>query len=459
MQIVRREAYGLGWGEDAQGNIAAPLIFGLTTMPQGEQTLNLSNLSVSYAIDNLRLLSSSTYFTHSIQFFNGLDTYLTSPAATVLDTHLVYTDKNYSQELRLSNTGQGPWLWMIGGFYKHYADSNSVAELLTYSTTPTSAINIDESGLNTGANSAAAFANASYRLTPRLTIGAGVRHYTAHETYTFPLVNYNGYAGLGVIPGKSEKGSFNSTDPRYFVQYRVGSHVNTYASASKGFREGGFNSPGLPTYQPETVWRYDAGLKSRYLQNSLQANLDVFYSDYTNYVITGFVPTANQYYEANAGKAHIKGVIPAIKWRLSGAWNVGVSAEYTDAEFVILSLLDTGYAVGDRVPFTTKYSFSGSVERDFSWRDHRGYAIVSYSEISDVQQRQVGYIYPLFSSAVMHYLSFNSSVDLNPNLSVGLFGSNLLNDRGYMDPLSLYGQASRPQPRTFGIDFKVNFGG
>jgi len=459
MQIIRRDTFGFGYDEDAQGNIAAPLPFELTTVPQGTQAFNLSNLTVRYAFPTVSLLSSSTYFTHNYEQNNTFSAEQTSPTTYVLYHPLAYTDEDYSEELRVSNTGHGPSQWMMGGFYKHYADTLSVDELLTYSTAAAPVLNIGETGLDTASNSTAGFANTSYALTRRLVIGVGVRYYSARETYNYPQVNYHGYAGLGVIPGKSEEANFSSTDPRAFVQYRVGSHVNTYASASKGFREGGFNSPGLPPFLPETLWRYDVGLKSLFLHDYLLADWDIFYSDYSNYVVEGFSPTLNTYYQANAGTAHIRGIAPSVKWRLNSAWSLGVNGEYTDARFVSISLLDTGYAIGDRVPLTTKYSFSGSVERKFQWDGDQGHVILSYAETSDVQIHAPGYIYPEANSAVMRFLNFNSDIDLNDNLSIGLFAQNLLNDRGYMDPFWLYGQGSKPQPRTFGVDFRVNLEG
>lgn len=458
MQIVRHETYGIGFGEDLQGNIAAPLQFGLTTVPQGAQTFNLSNITVSSIFGHIQLLNSATYFTHEMSSTNLFEQARVSASYSeyYLYRQWTYTSKDFSEELRLSNAGAGPWQWMVGGFYKHYDDTDAADEPFTDSTAAPIA-DISFAGFNTGSESTAAFVNSSYRVTPDLEFGAGVRYSKAHETHDLPTVNYHGYFGLGVVPGKSGEGDFASTDPRAFLRYQVTSDINTYVTASKGFREGGFNNPGEPNYQPETLRRYEVGLKSRLLDNSVLSNIDLFYSDYTNYVVEGYFPALNEYYSANAGTAHIKGVEVSVNWRLSSDWRLGLSGAYVDAHFVSITALDTGYAVGEQVPLVTKYSFSGSLEREFEWHGRGGYVDLTYSEISPVQYRATGYIVPIAQSDVMRFLNFNSAVHLNDHLSVGVFARNLLNDRGNLDPFWIYGQGSRPEPRNFGVDFRVRF--
>lgn len=455
-QILRRDAYGVGYGEDAQGNISAPLPFGLTTTPQGTQALSLSNIGISYDINSLRLVSSSTYFTHSFSWSNVFVSPEVSTAYSeyILYRNQIYTTRDYSQELRLSNATGDAWQWMIGGFYKNYADTDTQNASLTYSIPAPPVINVSLLGFDTGETSTAAFVNTSYTFTPLLQVGAGVRYYRAHETYDEPLTNYHGYAGLGIIPAEFEKGEFSSTDPRLYLRYKITPHVNTYVTASKGFREGGFNGPGLPNYEPETLWRYDVGAKARFLSDALQSDLDLFYSDYTNYVVDGFFPAIDNYYQANVGTAHIKGIDASIGWRLSSDWRINANGEYVDARLVNISALDTGYTVGERVPWTTKYSFSTSIERDYQWNGRQGYTMLSYSEISPVQDSFPGYIYAIAASSVLRFLNFTSSIGLNANASVGIFARNLLNDRGYQNPNWIVGEGSRPQPRTFGVDFK-----
>jgi iron complex outermembrane receptor protein len=51
-----------------------------------------------------------------------------------------------------------------------------------------------------------------------------------------------------------------------------------------GYKGGGFNVGNniKPTFEPETVTAYEAGMKSEMLRGTLRANLSVFQNDYKN---------------------------------------------------------------------------------------------------------------------------------------------------------------------------------
>ena len=60
-----------------------------------------------------------------------------------------------------------------------------------------------------------------------------------------------------------------------------------YAKASKGFKSGGFNGRANTAaesteYDPETVWSYEAGVKTRWF-DQLTLNATVFHNDYKDF--------------------------------------------------------------------------------------------------------------------------------------------------------------------------------
>ena len=78
-----------------------------------------------------------------------------------------------------------------------------------------------------------------------------------------------------------------STDlwtPRVALQYTVDDQLNFYASATRGFKSGGWNARGttpdqLQPFGPEKVWSYELGMRSEWLDGRLRANLTAFYLD------------------------------------------------------------------------------------------------------------------------------------------------------------------------------------
>ena len=445
MQIIHREAGGLVQSEDASGNYTPA--FGPYT-PTMEDSSNLSNLTVSYDFDVARLLSSSTYFNEQEDEHNISDI-IPSPPVTYwfFSPYFHANDQDFSEELRLVHAGGGPWQWTVGTFYKRFREHPTYGAVEGYlglaGSSLASALPIPGFDERDSSNSWAGFADTSYTFFRRLTAGAGVRYFTDRETFTV-----YGYSNSGSTP--LEAARFTSTDPRFYVQYKVSPHINTYASASKGFRSGGFNSPPSSPYQPEVLWSYDLGTKVRYPREGVRADIDLFYMNYSNYASEDYVPPL--YPITNVGRARIQGVDADLMWLPVRRWRIGFNTELLKTEFLTATQI-SGYAPGDRLPFAPTYSFTASVQRNLRIRGKRGDAEIYYYEISRVQYRA-----PLSQSAVQHFLNFRAAIHCNRNLQLAIFAHNLLNDRGFESPFGI-GESIRPRPRTFGVSFDVTFGG
>ncbi len=76
--------------------------------------------------------------------------------------------------------------------------------------------------------------------------------------------------------------------PTFALDYKLTDETLLYASATEGFKSGGFNgranTPGeTGSYDPEYVWTYEIGAKNTLADGRLRLNADVFYSDYTDF--------------------------------------------------------------------------------------------------------------------------------------------------------------------------------
>jgi outer membrane receptor protein involved in Fe transport len=442
-QILHREADGLSQGEDANGNFIPP--FNSMSVPNAHKTFNLSNLTVACDFARMRLLSSSTYLTSD----ETLDNYSENEIGVAVSLHNDRdSQEKFAQEMRLASTGAGPWRWTIGGFYDHdqsdlVAATPEYVGLYSIPITLSSladAIQAPGTFELQGSSSRAAFGDASYKLWGRFTVGVGARYYRDRETA----------AGN---PNSPNNATFTSTDPRAYVDFNVTPQTNIYASASKGFRSGGFN-PYTGPYSPESLWNYELGTKLQVA--ALAANADVFWSDYSNYLGSAIVPGLSPLPETyNIGAARIKGFEGELNWRMSTHWLLSVSGDYLDAKLVSIasSAFEASYNVGDQVPLSSKYQFTASIERDFSWNQRPVYARLNYSQLSP----QISYD-PVEYSDRIRMLGFEASIQWYDTLTLGVFAQNLLNDRGLLDPYSALGFASRPRPRTFGADFSMALG-
>ena len=89
-----------------------------------------------------------------------------------------------------------------------------------------------------------------------------------------------------------------------------------YVQAAKGFKGGGFSAIALAStapvgsYDPETNWTYEAGMKADWLGNSLRTNLAYFYSDISD-IQQNATDTTSAGFEfpvENSGDAEIQGL-------------------------------------------------------------------------------------------------------------------------------------------------------
>ena len=99
-------------------------------------------------------------------------------------------------------------------------------------------------------------------------------------------------------------------DPRYTI----------YASAANGEKSGGFNGgaagPADLTFNPETDWGYEGGIKTSLLDGHLRADADIFHQDISNLQVLGPPSTAGSV--ALVVKNY--GALSETGFELSGNW-------------------------------------------------------------------------------------------------------------------------------------------
>lgn len=160
-------------------------------------------------------------------------------------------------------------------------------------------------------------------------------------------------------------GEFKSFLPRFVVDFRPGSDILGYVSVGKGNKPGDFNTAsGTPIenqiVQEETIWNYEAGIKTQWLDRRLTANLTAYHIDWSNqgYQDTVLQRDANNnlilapngqprtvVVTRNIGQTRINGFELDTGLIILPGWNVRAAYSYTDAKFVdFLSRLPITYS-------------------------------------------------------------------------------------------------------------------
>jgi outer membrane receptor protein involved in Fe transport len=292
----------------------------------------------------------------------------------------------------------------------------------------------------------AVFGDASYAVTDRFTLGAGLRYFKDDQTFT---------------SGTTQTGEFDATNPRFYGQYKLSQNASLYASASKGFRSGGFNALNQPSFTPENLWTYELGNKVALAGGRVRLDTAIFYSRYDDYQIYGFVPLPDVGpigITSNAGSAKIQGTEWLLGWQPTDDWTFNFGGSYVESEFTRITSDNSSYVEGDPIDGFPEYSFTVSAQRDFELGGRPAFTRVDYTEQDHLtyRNRSIGPWY-FSQSAVINMLNLNASVQWNDNLSLGVFGQNQLDDRGYTGVASIEGFAGRSRPRTYGVRFAMSF--
>ncbi|GGE04115.1 TonB-dependent receptor [Polymorphobacter glacialis] len=205
----------------------------------------------------------------------------------------------------------------------------------------------------------AAFTQGTYDFTDKLSLTAGLRYTKENRRYdrlTTTVSNLPALNGRFAFPGSlpapfnlDNTASFDAWTPMVTLGYKPTPDTLVYASASRGFKSGGFNGRansindltfvvnGVPTllteFEPETVWTYEGGAKGSFLDGRVRLSGTAFLSDYKDFQARVGGGTVAAFPVLNAGKLRIWGVELEATVRPVDAWNLRVAAGYLNAEY------------------------------------------------------------------------------------------------------------------------------
>ena len=175
----------------------------------------------------------------------------------------------------------------------------------------------------------AAFAQGSFSFTDQLSMTLGGRLNRDEKTY---YLDHRRIRDAFVVANLTRKGSWDSFTPKVGLEYKATPDALIYVSAGKGFKSGGFNARPLADasevteYEPETLWTYEGGVKTAWLDRRLILNLAGYFSEYKNIQIT--VNQTPRNFVANAAAGEVKGVELEAQAKPSSAWDFNLGVGY-----------------------------------------------------------------------------------------------------------------------------------
>ena len=203
----------------------------------------------------------------------------------------------------------------------------------------------------------AAYGELNYHITDKLKAILGIRASRVQYTYYEVLdgLTKGQYAPNATNGGIVQGGvTASPITPKFGLQYQLTDNDQVYATAAKGFRPGGVNSPltvatcgaalaqfgltvnDIPTgYGPDSVWSYEVGTKDRLFGNRLQVNVAAYDIEWSNLQTTLNVNAlgCGIPWVQNVGTARSRGVDFEAQARLFTGFVLGAAISYDKAVY------------------------------------------------------------------------------------------------------------------------------
>ena len=326
-------------------------------VPEGlRDRLNIYNGVVSYDFGFATLISSSSWTKQ--RFFRSI-TELDYPANVRNLYTFGGTNLKFVQEIRLQSPdagGQG-LEWQLGGFYTNERYNRRFG-FPTVDVTTQAVTSTFFSGTVADYKEKAAFANATYFFSPSFDIGAGIR-YSENKQSGF------GTSNTGTFNGRSGSSEDDKITWSGIARYHVTDETMLYANVSSGYRAGGPNFFAVgqavpPSFEPEELVNYEAGLKYSSADQRFAFNLAGFYIDWSSIQLPLIVNGLT--FRGNNGTAEIKGFEASGTMSPVDGLTFGASLSYTDAKITSDESTGVGAVPGDRIAGTPRWSGSATAD-------------------------------------------------------------------------------------------------
>jgi len=265
--------------------------------------------------------------------------------------------RQFTQELKL--VGQMGRLSYVAGIF-YLTEDNSTYQVDTFATTPTAttALVLGDRLLENSTDSVAVYVQGDFALTDQLTLTLGGR-YTEEDkevafidrtrtAYPTGFIGATGAAGSRpttanlIAAGIPVEQSTSKFTPRVAVQYAFSDDVMVFASATNGFKSGGWNARGTTAvtnsaFGPEEAWSYELGLRSDLLDDRLRVNLTAYRLDVEDLQLLSGQPRPGggiDFVTRNAGGLEATGLEAEITWRPIADLEIFASGSFADRNYV-----------------------------------------------------------------------------------------------------------------------------
>jgi iron complex outermembrane receptor protein len=462
-----------------------------------EDELKLGNLTLVYNTDAFEVLSSTSYSERD-SFFkedgsNGteelvLPVFYGLPRGLFFNTtyHGLRLEKSLQEELRVSSTSEEGMKWVVGLYYEDYDQHNGfdwVIPGFSDVAFPVADDNFYHSRSWLEREHKALFAEVDWPLTERLTATVGLRWYefqTDRQSF-----DRNGELNGGPLPdGPVLSSEEDGVSPRFTLSYDIGNQM-LYATAARGFRPGGPNSPipGVATgstcvdeyrsaglgvtddgevegFESDELWNYEIGVKLNSSDSRFTMNTAIYQMKW-NDLQSLFLAPCGFGATANFGKAELTGVEVDYRFGLTPALEVSGGINYNEAQ-IAEDAPQLGVSEGDPLQNAPEWGGNLNVRYGFPLLGGDGFALATVRYV-DESYRTFDHTNPAMLQE--SYTTIGARVGVaRDEWQLSVFVDNLADEQAgvfrflsaFFEPPS-YTRMFPIRGRTLGVSFRKDF--
>ena len=424
-----------------------------------DRSMFSSGLNMQYFAKNFTVRAVSSY--QYVKDFQGIDQDFTP--ASLFFVKQDQKQNMYAQEINIQSkeTKNYEWLFGVFGFQQNqdkgvdvaYGPDGLVKYKLPYQT---------YSYLKTYDNTnsgMAAFHQSTLKL-GALSISLGIRADYEKATLDYVYDKFKSGTQSNADAYKDTMDFFEIL-PKFAIKYSINDYLAPYATISKGYNSGGFNSTFERdedrTFEPETSWNYEAGIKAKWLKQRIYVNLAFFYIDWSNQQIYQTVPSGTGSMLTNAGKSESKGIELELKALPAKNLETWFTFGYNDAKFIDYVKDAKNDYSGNYIPYVPVYSFNiggnYTAEINNNWLDRIRFQL-SYQGFGKSYWHETNVAWQDAYGMLNHRISFERK-----NMVFSFWGKDILGadyNAFYFQALgNSYAQLGKPA--RVGVSLKVSF--
>ena len=316
------------------------------------------SVRIDHEFETVRLTSITAFRGHEMSSY--LDGDFT--ATPFIGQAQEETQRQFSQEIRLSSLDDDVFRWSGGLFYMHeHFEGTQYFDLAAFPRDVWSRDVFEQS-----ADTVSVFGEAGYFLTPQWELSAGGRYTYDRKSTTSEISSPSGSFMFGT-PGRAEGDvSFSNVSPEAALTYHLSEGNIAYAKISRGYKSGGI-SPYIEAdgtenrYDTETTTSYELGTKATSADRRLTLAASLFYIDWKDQQAVIYTTPFTRVYR-NAAAATSKGLEIEATAQLTEEFGLRFGYGYTRAGYddFVDTVMGAVYT-GNDLPFAPRHSISAGL--------------------------------------------------------------------------------------------------